>query len=65
MPVTITENTSIDYDVQCEGPPLLLINGPGFGRWGWFKQIPAFSRHFQTITFDIRGSGAFETVWPT
>ncbi len=55
MPVTITENTSIDYDVQGECPPLLLINGLGFGRWGWFKQIPAFSRHFQTITFDIRG----------
>jgi pimeloyl-ACP methyl ester carboxylesterase len=55
MPVTITENTSIDYDVQGEGPPLLLVNGLGFGRWGWFKQVPAFSRHFQTITFDVRG----------
>jgi pimeloyl-ACP methyl ester carboxylesterase len=55
MPVLITENTSIDHDVQGEGPPLLLINGLGFGRWGWFKQIPAFTRHFETITFDIRG----------
>ena len=55
MPLTITENTSIDYDRQGEGPPLLLINGLGFGRWGWFKQIPAFTRHFETITFDIRG----------
>ncbi len=55
MPVTITENTSIDYDVQGEGPPLLLVNGLGFGRWGWFKQIPSFTRHFQTITFDVRG----------
>jgi len=32
--LTITDNTSIDYDVQGEGPPLLLINGLGFGRWG-------------------------------
>lgn len=55
MPLTITANTSIDYDVQGEGPSLLLINGLGFGRWGWFKQIPAFTRHFETITFDIRG----------
>ena len=55
MPVLITENTSIDHDVQGEGPPLLLINGLGFGRWGWFKQVPAFTRHFETITFDIRG----------
>ena len=55
MPVTITENTSIDYDVQGEGPPLLLVSGLGFGRWGWFKQIPSFTRHFRTITFDVRG----------
>jgi len=56
MPVMITENTSIDYDVYGEeGPPLILINGLGFGRWAWFRQIPAFSRHFRTITFDIRG----------
>ena len=55
MPVTITENTSIDYDVHGEGPPLLLIGGLGFGRWAWFRQVPAFARHFRTITFDARG----------
>lgn len=55
MPVTITGNTSIDYDVQGEGPPLLLVNGLGFGRWGWFRQLPALTRHFRTITFDVRG----------
>ena len=55
MPVTVTEHTSIDYDIQGEGPALVLINGLGFGRWGWFKQVPALSRHFRTITFDVRG----------
>jgi len=55
MPLTITENASIDYDVHGEGPPLILIGGLGFGRWGFFKQVPAFSRHFRTITFDVRG----------
>ena len=55
MPVAITGSTSIDYDVRGEGPPLLLVGGLGFGRWGWFKQVPAFSRHFRTITFDVRG----------
>src|ERR687893_700133 len=51
----ITEDTSIDYDIHGEGPALILINGLGFGRWGWFRQIPVFSRHFSTITFDVRG----------
>jgi 3-oxoadipate enol-lactonase len=55
VPVMITENTSIDYDVHGEGPPLILINGLGFGRWAFFKQILALSRHFLTITFDARG----------
>ncbi len=55
MPMMITEDTSIDYDVQGSGPTLILINGLGFGRWAWFKQLPALSRHFRTITFDIRG----------
>jgi 3-oxoadipate enol-lactonase len=55
VPVAITESTSIDYDVHGEGPALLLIGGLGFGRWAWFRQIPAFSRHFRTIAFDVRG----------
>ena len=55
MPVMLTHDTSIDYDVQGNGPLLLLINGLGFGRWGWFKQLPTLSRHFRIITFDIRG----------
>lgn len=53
--MAITDSTSIDYDVHGEGPALVLINGLGFGRWAWFKQIPALSRHFKVITFDIRG----------
>ncbi len=54
MPVLSTQNASIDYDVRGAGPALVLINGLGFGRWGFFKQVPAFSRHFATITFDER-----------
>jgi 3-oxoadipate enol-lactonase len=60
VPVTITAKTSIDYDVHGEGPTFVLINGLGFGRWGWFKQVPAFSRHFRTITFDVRGERDLE-----
>lgn len=60
MPVAMTDSTSIDYDVVGEGPPLLLIGGLGFGRWAWFKQVPAFSRHFRTITFDARGERDLE-----
>lgn len=55
MPIMIAHDTSIDYDIQGSGPPLLLISGLGFGRWCWFKQLPVLSQNFRTITFDIRG----------
>jgi 3-oxoadipate enol-lactonase len=55
MPIMLTHDTSIDYDVQGSGPPLLLISGLGFGRWCWFKQLPVLPQNFRTITFDIRG----------
>ena len=49
-----TKNATIDYEVQGAGPSLVLINGLGFGRWGFFKQIPDLSRRFATITFEAR-----------
>jgi pimeloyl-ACP methyl ester carboxylesterase len=49
-----TQNATIDYEVRGAGPSLVLINGLGFGRWGFFKQVPAFSSRFATITFDAR-----------
>ena len=54
MPVTNTPNASIEYEVHGSGPSLVLVNGLGFGRWGWFKQVPDLSRSFATITFDAR-----------
>ncbi len=63
MPVTTTKNATVkttrnatlEYDVHGEGPSLVLINGLGFGRWGFFKQVPVLSRRFATITFDAEG----------
>ena len=57
-----TEDATIDYDVRGAGPALVLINGLGFGRWGFFKQVPALSRYFATITFDARGERDPEDV---
>ena len=54
MPVTNTRNASIEYEVHGSGPSLVLVNGLGLGRWGWFKQVPNLSRRFATITFDAR-----------
>lgn len=52
MPEVSTQNATIDYEVQGAGPSLVLINGLGFGRWSFFKQVPDLSRRFATITFE-------------
>ena len=54
VPVTDTRNATLEYEVRGSGPSLVLVNGLGFGRWGWFKQVPALSARFAVITFDAR-----------
>ncbi|QIN79911.1 alpha/beta fold hydrolase [Rubrobacter marinus] len=55
MPTTTaTDGSTVVYESHGEGPPLLLIPGLGFGPWAWFKQVPALSRRFRVLTFDLR-----------
>jgi 3-oxoadipate enol-lactonase len=63
--VRITDGSSIEYEVHGDGPPLLLIPGMGFGRWGWFKQVPALSRRFRVITFGPQARATRSTGSPS
>ena len=54
MPLMLSDDSSVGYDVHGEGPPPSLIAGLGFGRWCWFIQILTLSHHFYVITFDLR-----------
>jgi 3-oxoadipate enol-lactonase len=63
MPKAELDGLSLAYDIQGEGPPLLMINGIGAARAGWGLQVPAVSPHFRTITYDNRDVG--ETTWTT
>jgi pimeloyl-ACP methyl ester carboxylesterase len=45
------------YEVHGRGEPLVLIMGLGANTRGWDMQIPVFSREFQVVAFDNRGSG--------
>jgi pimeloyl-ACP methyl ester carboxylesterase len=40
------------------GPPLLLIHGLGYARWGWEPVVEPLARSFDVILFDNRGIGA-------
>lgn len=49
---------AIAYDVRGQGPPLVLIQGLGVGRWGWEPVVDRLARQFRVITVDNRGTGA-------
>jgi 3-oxoadipate enol-lactonase len=51
-------SVAIAYDVRGQGPPLVLIQGLGVGRWGWEPVVDRLARRFLVITVDNRGIGA-------
>src|SRR5262245_50958035 len=57
MPKADLGEFEIYYEVHGEGTPLLLV--PGLGGTGnyWTPQLERFSKHFQVIVHDHRGTG--------
>jgi 3-oxoadipate enol-lactonase len=47
----------IAHEVTGQGPPLLLIQGLGYPRWGWEPIVVPLAKTYQVITFDNRGIG--------
>jgi pimeloyl-ACP methyl ester carboxylesterase len=47
----------IGWERHGSGPPLLLIHGLGYARWGWEPVVELLARSFDVILFDNRGIG--------
>ena len=47
----------IAWERHGAGPPLLLIHGLGYARWGWEPVLPGLAEQFDVILFDNRGIG--------
>ncbi len=47
----------IEWESTGEGPPLLLIQGLGYGRWGWDPIVPGLAVRHRVVSFDNRGIG--------
>ena len=57
MPAAQVDGTSIYYECEGHGPPLLMIHGLGSSGDDWAFQREEFARHFSLILPDLRGSG--------
>jgi 3-oxoadipate enol-lactonase len=57
MPKAKVNGITLHYELEGEGPPLLLIMGLGGNRLGMAPAVPAFSDAYRCITFDNRGTG--------
>jgi pimeloyl-ACP methyl ester carboxylesterase len=57
VPKVGVNDIQLYYEAHGQGEPLVLIMGLGGNTHGWDMQIPTFSREFQVVAFDNRGSG--------
>ena len=57
MPSIDVDGVNLHYDVEGEGPPLLLIAGLGANSASWATIKPLLKGRFTCITFDNRGVG--------
>ncbi len=55
MPTAVRAGASIHYEVLGDGPPLVLLEGLGYGPWMWRYQRPELGRSHRLILVDNRG----------
>jgi pimeloyl-ACP methyl ester carboxylesterase len=64
MPFIELTDTTIHYELQGQGEPVLFIQGCGVTGSGWDPQVIELSAGFQCLTFDNRGIGRSKTSDP-
>jgi hypothetical protein len=57
MPQVKIQGLTINYDVQGDGEPLLLIPYTSADHACYAFQLPAYTEHFRCIAIDLPGSG--------
>ena len=57
MPLADVNGIRLYYQTHGQGEALVLIPGLGAGHQAWFRQLPAFRKHFRVITYDPRSIG--------
>jgi pimeloyl-ACP methyl ester carboxylesterase len=54
---TRANGIEMSYELSGEGACLVLIHGFTDNLGMWYRQVPVLSRHYQVLTYDVRGHG--------
>ena len=57
MPITLSGDAKIYYEVHGSGPAAMLVHGSGGHHAAWWQQVAALSPAYTVITVDLRGFG--------
>ena len=57
MPTATNDGVSLHYEVAGEGETIVFVTDVGFGAWSWGWQHAALTGEFETVVWDLRGTG--------
>jgi pimeloyl-ACP methyl ester carboxylesterase len=57
MPRAHNGEVSLYYETDGEGPTVAFVNDVGYGAWLWGWQHPALAGPFETLVWDLPGTG--------
>jgi pimeloyl-ACP methyl ester carboxylesterase len=52
-----SQGVRIAWESHGDGPPLLLVQGLGYGGWGWQPIVEPLASRYRVLVFDNRGIG--------
>lgn len=54
---TAPDGTSLFYRTDGEGPTVVFVGEAGYGAWQWAWQAPRVAGPFESVVWDLRGTG--------
>jgi pimeloyl-ACP methyl ester carboxylesterase len=55
--MTVGATVRIAWEAVGSGPPVVLVHGLGYGRWGWGPVVAPLAERFRVVLLDNRGIG--------
>jgi 3-oxoadipate enol-lactonase len=55
--MSVGATVRIAWEAVGSGPPLVLVHGLGYARWGWGSVVPPLAERFRVVLLDNRGTG--------